>query len=97
MTSLVGLAPWSRDSGHKRDQRSIWGGRAAVRHALYMAALSVIRQECIHQHFGILPLHLSPFVRSRTVRVLLVGRITYRVTPSVLLRTRSLITGGKVG
>ena len=26
-------------------------GRAAVHHALYMAALSVIRQEGIHQHF----------------------------------------------
>ena len=51
LTSLVGLAPWSRDSGHKRGQRSIRGGRAAVRHALYMAALSVIRQEGIHQHF----------------------------------------------
>ena len=51
LTALVGLAPWSRDSGHKRGQRSIRGGRAAVRHALYMAALSVIRQEGIHQHF----------------------------------------------
>ena len=51
LTSLVGLAPWSRDRGHKRGQRSIRGGRAAVRHALYMAALSVIRQEGVHQHF----------------------------------------------
>ncbi len=51
LTSLVGLAPWSRDRGHKRGQRSIRGGRAAVRHALYMAALSVIRQTGVHQHF----------------------------------------------
>ena len=51
LTALVGLAPWSRDSGHKRGQRSIRGGRTAVRHALYMAALSVIRQEGIHQRF----------------------------------------------
>ena len=50
-SSLVGLAPWSRDSGHKRGPRSIRGGRAAVRPALYMAALSVIRQEGVHQHF----------------------------------------------
>ena len=28
LTSLVGLAPWSRDSGHKRGQRSIRGRRA---------------------------------------------------------------------
>lgn len=43
LTSLVELAPWSRDRGHKRGPRSIRGGRAAVRHALYLAALSVIR------------------------------------------------------
>ena len=34
LISLVGLAPWSRDRGHQRGQRSIRGGRAAVRHAL---------------------------------------------------------------
>ncbi|MYD91274.1 MAG: transposase [Caldilineaceae bacterium SB0662_bin_9] len=39
-SSLVGLAPWSRDSGHKRGRRSIRGGRAAVCQALCMAALS---------------------------------------------------------
>ena len=51
LTSLVGLAPWSRDSGHKRGPRSIRGGRTAVCHTLYMAALSVIWQEGIHPHF----------------------------------------------
>ncbi len=40
LTLLVGLAPWSRDRGHKRGQRSIRGGRAAVRHALYMVPCS---------------------------------------------------------
>ena len=67
LTSLVGLAPWSRDSGHKRGQRSIRGGRAAVRHALYMAALSVIRQEGIHQHF-----HRGLRQRGKTGKVALV-------------------------
>ncbi len=51
LTSLVGLAPWSRDSGHKRGTRSIRGGRAVVREVLYMAAMSVIRIEGIHQRF----------------------------------------------
>ena len=31
LTSLVGLAPWSRDSGKKRGNRSIRGGRGTVR------------------------------------------------------------------
>ncbi|MXZ25644.1 MAG: IS110 family transposase [Caldilineaceae bacterium SB0665_bin_21] len=43
-SSLVGLAPWSRDSSHKRGRRSIRGGQAAVCQALCMAALSVLRQ-----------------------------------------------------
>ena len=34
LTSLVGLAPWSRDSGQKRGQRAIRGGRGIVRKAL---------------------------------------------------------------
>ena len=45
LTSLVGLAPWSRDSGRKRGYRAIRGGRGAVRRALYMAALSLIRSK----------------------------------------------------
>ena len=45
LVSLVGLAPWSRDSGRQRGYRAIRGGRGAVRRALYLAALSVIRSK----------------------------------------------------
>lgn len=37
---LVGVAPLNRDSGKFRGNRIIWGGRAQVRSALYMSALS---------------------------------------------------------
>jgi transposase len=40
---LAGLAPLNRDSGRYRGQRHIAGGRAVVRCALYMAALSAAR------------------------------------------------------
>ena len=43
LTSLVGLAPWKRDSGRKRGNRSIRGGRGLVRRALYMGAWSAVR------------------------------------------------------
>ena len=43
LTSLVGLAPWSRDSGKKRGNRSIRGGRGTVRRALYICVWSVLR------------------------------------------------------
>ena len=38
IAALVGLAPFDRDSGTLKGTRSIAGGRAAVRTALYMAA-----------------------------------------------------------
>lgn len=41
--ALVGVCPFSRDSGAYRGRRSIWGGRASVRSALYMAALVATR------------------------------------------------------
>jgi transposase len=40
MASLVGVAPFNRDSGKLRGKRMIHGGRANVRCSLYMAALS---------------------------------------------------------
>ena len=40
IAALAGLAPFNRDSGGFCGSRSIWGGRATVRCALYMAALS---------------------------------------------------------
>jgi transposase len=43
IASLVGLAPFSNDSGQFRGQRSIWGGRGSVRTALYMAAFNAKR------------------------------------------------------
>lgn len=40
---LAGVAPINRDSGARRGTRSVWGGRAAPRSALYMAALVAAR------------------------------------------------------
>ncbi len=46
IAALVGVAPYNRDSGRYRGKRSIWGGRRAVRSALYMATLTAMR--CNH-------------------------------------------------
>lgn len=47
IAKLVGVAPLNHDSGQRRGQRrgqrGIWGGRASVRRALYMAALTATR------------------------------------------------------
>lgn len=43
LAALVGVAPFNADSGRWRGERHIWGGRAAVRTGLYMAAVTAIR------------------------------------------------------
>ncbi|HEX4129357.1 MAG TPA: transposase [Pirellulales bacterium] len=43
IASLVGLAPFNDDSGPCTGKRHLWGGRANVRNALYMAALTAAR------------------------------------------------------
>lgn len=43
IAALAGLAPYPRDSGNRQGQRAIYGGRARVRRALYMAATTAAR------------------------------------------------------
>lgn len=51
IAALVGVAPHARDSGTLRGKRTIWGGRAAVRAVLYMAALVATRRNPVIQRF----------------------------------------------
>lgn len=45
IAKLVGVAPLNRDSGQSQGKRKIYGGRAQMRVALYMATLSAVRWE----------------------------------------------------
>lgn len=45
IAKLVGVAPMNRDSGKHQGKRTIYGGRAQMRVALYMATLSAVRWE----------------------------------------------------
>jgi transposase len=51
LAGLCGLAPHARDSGHWTGKRSIKGGRARVRTALYMAALVASRHNPVFKKF----------------------------------------------
>jgi transposase len=52
VAALVGVAPINRDSGQMRGKRTIAGGRAEVRNALYMATLAAIRwNPVINKHY----------------------------------------------
>lgn len=57
---LAGLAPLNNDSGNSRGKRSVWGGRAVVRCALYMASLSAVR--------------FNPAIRAFYLRLLAAGK-----------------------
>lgn len=43
IAALAGVAPFNCDSGQHRARRRIWGGRAHVRCASYMAVITAIR------------------------------------------------------
>jgi transposase len=51
IAALAGLAPLNRDSGKYRGRRTIFGGRADVRAALYMAALCAARHNPVIKSF----------------------------------------------
>jgi transposase len=51
IAALVGVAPLNRDSGQHRGRRQVWGGRAPVRAALYMAALVASRRNPVLHAF----------------------------------------------
>ena len=52
IAALVGVAPFNRDSGALRGKRTIWGGRAGLRAALYMAALAARRCNPVIRRFA---------------------------------------------
>jgi transposase len=43
VAALAGVAPLNQDSGRRQGKRRTWGGRASVRAALYMAAVTATR------------------------------------------------------
>jgi transposase len=52
VAALVGVAPFNRDSGKFHGRRRIWGGRAAIRSVLYMAALTARRSNPLIRAFA---------------------------------------------
>ena len=73
VAALVGVAPLNRDSGTLRGRRSIWGGRAEVRAALYMGALVAARRNPAIREFYELPEHCAFEYTYRAVK----GRMAF--------------------
>lgn len=61
LAALIGVAPFNCDSGKWRGTRRIWGGRASVRAALYMATSVAVR--------------CNPVLRALYQRLLATGKV----------------------
>ena len=51
ISALIGVAPVNRDSGTMRGRRTVFGGQASVRTALYMSALVGTRHNLVIKEF----------------------------------------------
>jgi transposase len=60
IAALVGVAPFNLDSGRQSGKRCIWGGRAPIRSALYLATVSALR--------------FNPVIRAFYARLVQVGK-----------------------
>ena len=69
LTSLVGLAPWSRGSGKERGYRTIRGDRRQVWRTLYVCAWSVIRHDSEMRRKPAIRPHSSVAVHDAICRV----------------------------
>lgn len=52
IAALVGVAPLAQDSGRQRGRRRVWGGRAAPRSLLYLAAMTAMRSHPVFQAYA---------------------------------------------
>jgi transposase len=51
LSALIGVAPFARDSGRTHRPRHVRGGRAVVRHVLYMAAVAATQHNPVFRAF----------------------------------------------
>jgi len=51
LSALIGVAPYARDTGKSSRPRHVRGGRAVVRHVLYMAAVAATRSNPVLRAF----------------------------------------------
>ena len=94
LTSLVGLAPWARDSGSHKGYRSLRGGRGHVRRLLYMSAMTAVRRNPDMTRFyqGLLKRGKPGMVALASVMrklLLLLNTIAHRQTPWIPLTSKT--------
>jgi len=91
IAALVGVAPFAADSGAYRGQRHICGGRAPVRSAVYLAALSAARFDPKFKAF-----YQSLLARGKAKKVALVACMRKLLTViNAIFRTNTPYRGSR--
>jgi transposase len=85
LAGLVGLAPFADDSGTRQWGRYVRGGRAVVRRALYLAALSAVRHNAVLKAF-----HERLAARGKWLKVILTA-----VAHRLLVIANAIIRSGR--
>lgn len=81
VAALVGVAPFNCDSGTFRGRRRVWGGRASIRHILYMAVTAARRY--------------NPVIKAFYERLRLAGK-SYKVAMTACMRKFLVILNAKM-
>lgn len=89
IAALAGLAPFNVDSGSMRGKRKIRGGRARVRNALYMAALTLSRSK---NPFGDFYRHLIAKQKPAKVALIATAR-KILLTANAIVKNKTLYAG----
>lgn len=84
IAALAGVAPINNDSGKRRGQRSIRGGRQRVRRAIYMAAIAAITHD---NSFAVYYRSLRKTGKPAKVAIIAVAR-KILVTANAIVRTK---------
>jgi transposase len=85
IAALVGVAPFCHDTGKKSGTRRIKGGRANVRSALYMAALSAIRYNKTFKKF-----HERLIAKGKKFKVAIVAAMRKMITVlNIMIKTKT--------
>ena len=71
LAALIGVAPFAHESGRRHRCRHVRGGRATVRHVLYMAAVAAIRHNPVLRQFY---LHLVAAGKRKKIALVAVMR-----------------------
>ena len=82
--SLAGCAPHPRDSGTTRGRRTVWGGRASLKRALFMATLAA------RNHYSAMPASFERLVHTGKPKMVAIVAVMRKIVVIANARVRTI-------